>query len=84
LLSETPVVAYRSGGVVDLVEHGVTGILVDPGAVDELGSSINALLDDPLRAEAMGKVGRERMLVRFSPATAAAAYLDIYRTVEHR
>ena len=78
LLSETPVVAYRSGGLVDLVEDGETGRLVTEGAVGEFAEAVNALLAAPDQAATMGTLGRKRMLARFDPATAAAAYMKVY------
>ena len=78
LLSETPVVAYRSGGLIDLVEDGATGRLVAEGDVDELANAVNRLLAAPDQAAAMGAVGRKRMLARFAPATVAASYLKVY------
>ena len=55
-----PVVATRVGGVPDVVEDGVTGLLVDPGDLDALAAAIGELVDDPERARAMGERGRER------------------------
>ena len=79
LLSETPVVAYRSGGLTDLITDGNTGRLVDEGSVEQLSTACNALLSAPSAARALGAEGRRQMLVRFAPATAATAYLRVYR-----
>lgn len=78
LLCETPVVAYRSGGLVDVVDDGVTGMLVDPGTSDALAATVRRLLGDPARAAAMGRAGRARMLERFSPESVTERYLEIY------
>ncbi len=53
-----PVVAAAAGGVVEVVEHGRTGVLVPFGAVEELASAIGGLLADPARARGMGEAGR--------------------------
>lgn len=79
LLSETPVVAYRSGGIVDLIVDGETGLLTREGSVDELAAAVMQLLDNPASAERMGAAGRARMLSAFSPATAAATYHAVYQ-----
>ncbi|HVZ48426.1 MAG TPA: glycosyltransferase, partial [Gemmatimonadaceae bacterium] len=81
LLSGTPVVAYRSGGLTDLITHEETGLLVEPGDVDAFGNALVALVSDPLRARRMGEQGRSRMVARFSPAAAAEAYASLYRRV---
>ncbi|GAI46842.1 unnamed protein product [marine sediment metagenome] len=41
-----PVIATKVGGVPDLVRHGETGLLVEPGSVDELAISIKKLIED--------------------------------------
>lgn len=61
-----PVVATRHGAIPDTVEDGVTGILVDEHDVKGMADAMAALLDDPARAEAMGKAGRARVLGRFT------------------
>lgn len=64
----TPVVATRVGGLAEVVEHGVSGMLVAPGAPDELAGAIAHVLEH--RAE-MGAAARERAQ-RFG----AAAYAE--------
>lgn len=55
-----PVVAAASGGIVDLVDDGVTGILVPPRDPVALASALSSLLDDPEAIEEMGRRGLER------------------------
>jgi glycosyltransferase involved in cell wall biosynthesis len=57
-----PVVATRVGGLPDLVEHGRTGILVDPAAPEQLAQALAALLLDPPAARRMGERARESLL----------------------
>jgi len=56
---ELPVIAGISGGAPDAVLEGETGITVDGTNPSEIASAVISLLDDPLRAIAMGKRGRE-------------------------
>jgi L-malate glycosyltransferase len=44
---EVPVVASRVGGIPEVIEHGVTGFLHPPDALDEMADSAVALLTDP-------------------------------------
>lgn len=81
LLTATPVVAYRSGGVAELVDDGVTGVLAEPGDVAGFSGSLAALLRDPARAHRMGLEGRARMVARFAPDAVAAGYDAIYARV---
>lgn len=69
MASGRPVVASRVGGIPDLVEHGVTGLLVEPGNAQELAAALKTLLDDPGRAHAMGVAARDRWASSFTPAT---------------
>jgi phosphatidylinositol alpha-1,6-mannosyltransferase len=61
-----PVVAGRSGGLIEAVQDGVTGTLVDPLDGAAVADAIVALLEDPALARRLGRAGRERVLVRFT------------------
>lgn len=56
-----PVVAGRSGGAVDAVVDGVTGLLVDPRDPQKVSEAIVALLADPDYARRLGRQGRQRV-----------------------
>jgi len=60
-----PVVSTRVGGVPDLVEDGVTGLLVDPGDPAALAGALSGLLGDRERRAEMGIKGRERRRSEF-------------------
>jgi glycosyltransferase involved in cell wall biosynthesis len=79
-LCETPVVAFASGGLLDVVEHGVTGMLVEHRDPAALADAISAVVMRPDRGAALGRAGRERALSSFDPEVAARRYVDIYRT----
>ncbi len=61
-----PVIATRCGGLPDAVEHGASGILVEPGDYQRLSESIVTLLKDPQMGAAMGQSGRQRAVKNFS------------------
>jgi phosphatidylinositol alpha-1,6-mannosyltransferase len=67
-----PVVAGRSGGEVDAVVDGTTGLLVDGTSVDAVASAIDALLADQTRMRAFGAAGRKRVETTHNWARAAA------------
>jgi glycosyltransferase involved in cell wall biosynthesis len=61
-----PVVAFRSGGVPEMVEHGVTGLLVEPGDVDGLASHLLRLAADAVQRRSLGEAGACRARREFS------------------
>jgi phosphatidylinositol alpha-1,6-mannosyltransferase len=65
-----PVIACRSGGVVEVVEHLKTGLLVPPGNVQEIGRALKHLLDNPEQAKHLGAEGRAKVLREFSRSAA--------------
>jgi glycosyltransferase involved in cell wall biosynthesis len=79
LLSETPVVAFDSGGVPDVVLHDRTGLLVPPGDEGALAAALDALLADDERRAAMGRAGREHALGTFGARAVAKRYAELYR-----
>ena len=85
LLSETPVVAFDSGGVPDAVETGKTGILVSPGNTAALATALDELLTNPSERTRLGREGRGLMIAKFSPDAVAARYASIYsEAARHR
>ncbi|MBB3038856.1 glycogen synthase [Hoyosella altamirensis] len=83
----TPVVASDVGGIPEVVADGETGILVhyneeDPAAFEAgLAESVNSLLQDPQRAQAMGAAGRARAEGSFDWGSIAHETVNVYRSV---
>jgi alpha-maltose-1-phosphate synthase len=75
---ETAVVASRVGGIPEVVEGSVTGLLVPPDDPASLADALNVLLRDPGRADAMGLAGRERAVTEFSWEGMAAQTAELY------
>jgi glycosyltransferase involved in cell wall biosynthesis len=78
-LSGMPVVAFRSGGLTDIVEDGRTGLLVPPGHVAELAQALDRLLALGDAGAEWGREGRRRALATFAPEAVAQRYVEIYR-----
>ena len=62
-----PIVAFDIGGMRDVVESGVTGLLVTPFAVDGLAAAIRSVISDPVRQEAYSVAARCRAQTLWSP-----------------
>jgi glycosyltransferase involved in cell wall biosynthesis len=73
-----PVVASRTGGITEMLEHEVDGLLVPPGDSGALAAAVCGLLDDQSRARGMAMHARAR-LAPFQVSTIADAYLHLYR-----
>lgn len=92
---ETAVVATDTGGIPEVVEDGVTGLLVPFDPVDDpsraprdperfahaLADRVNRLLADPGEARRLGAAGRERAASDFSWASVAERVHALYRTL---
>jgi glycosyltransferase involved in cell wall biosynthesis len=61
-----PVVASRSGGVVETVKDRETGFIVEKNDAPQLAQALLSLLQDDALRKAMGKAGRERALANFT------------------
>jgi glycosyltransferase involved in cell wall biosynthesis len=81
MLCGTPVIAFASGGLPDVVLDGKTGVLLPDRTEEALARALEAVLQSPERARSMGSAGRTFALEHFSPQAVAARYADIYRSV---
>jgi len=73
-----PVVASRVGGLAEVVDDGVTGLLVPPRDPEALAAALSALAVDPERRRAMGAHALERVRARYSSAAMAEGTLACY------
>jgi glycosyltransferase involved in cell wall biosynthesis len=78
-LCETPVIAFDSGGLPDIVQHDRTGILVADVSAGALAAAVISLLERDDRGAALGAAGRLHALATFAPESVARRYADIYR-----
>jgi glycogen synthase len=76
---ETAVVASATGGILEVVENGKTGLLVPPARPDKLAAALRRVLANPAMARAMGRAGRKRVEYKFSWASVAAGTQKVYR-----
>lgn len=77
-----PVIGSRSGGVPDAVLHGETGLLIEPGNVQELVSAVLKIKDDPELASRLGEKGRERVLNEFGWARQTRRFVAALKDME--
>jgi glycosyltransferase involved in cell wall biosynthesis len=73
-----PVIGCRIPAVSEVVADGETGLLVDPGAPDQLAAALRRLLDDPALAARLGERGRVDVRTRFTWRAVAARVESVY------
>lgn len=78
MAAAVPVVATRAGGPCELIVHGESGFLTEPGDDEELAGTVSRLLDDPDLRRRIGRNGRERIQDLLDPATLTAKLVEVY------
>jgi glycosyltransferase involved in cell wall biosynthesis len=81
MLMEKPVVAFDAGGPAEVIVHGRTGLLAQPGDVDSLAENIVLLLQDAGLRREVGKEARESVIHRFSNRVVAESIMNLYDEV---
>ncbi len=75
---ERPLVATRTGGTPEIIEHGTSGLLFPPGDAAALAAHVAALLPDAARRQQMGRAGRARVAAAFTVERHVDGMLDLY------
>jgi glycosyltransferase involved in cell wall biosynthesis len=75
----TPAIASRIGGIPEIVEDGVTGLLHAPGDAGELAAKLDWATSHPEEMRAMGQRARTVFETRYSTAIAIERLMDVYR-----
>jgi glycosyltransferase involved in cell wall biosynthesis len=73
-----PLIASNAGGLSEIIENGIDGLLVTPGSVDELTRAIIDLLKDSLLAQRLGNMAKEKIVSKYNNSKIAALTLRIY------
>jgi glycosyltransferase involved in cell wall biosynthesis len=79
MAEQKPVVATNGGGVPEIVQDGITGLLVPMGDAPALADALRYLLDHPEIAAQMGREGRKRVLAQFTIQRTARMVESVYR-----
>lgn len=76
-----PVVATETGGIPEIVEDGVSGLLVPPGDPGRLAEALERILGDPVLARRLGEGARERVRRDFSRERWCERLSALYETL---
>jgi len=77
----TPVVGFAAGGIPEMVRPGRTGLLADPGDVEELAEGLRILLTDAAERDRLGAICREVAVAQYAYPVAARNYADLYASL---
>jgi glycosyltransferase involved in cell wall biosynthesis len=83
MAAKRAVIASAVGAVPEVIEHGQTGLLVEPGNADDLEQAISMLLNDTSLRNRIAQNARQSV-ARFSSDLMARKYLDFYQRMGHR
>jgi glycosyltransferase involved in cell wall biosynthesis len=81
MASGTPTIAFRTGGVPDMIDHGTNGWLVEPGDEAGLAEGLRFALANPATLSKWAIECRTRAEQRYGQSTFVEAHLDLYRDV---
>jgi glycosyltransferase involved in cell wall biosynthesis len=81
LALKRPVVASRVGGIPEVVSHGLSGMLVNPGNDTELAVGLQQLIQDREVAASLGVAGRNRVEQEFDAALMAKRTATMYQSI---
>jgi glycosyltransferase involved in cell wall biosynthesis len=72
-----PVVANRVGMVPEVIHHGTSGLVVEPGDSAALATAVQAILADDTRRLGLAREARAAAVRGFSLDTMVGRYLDV-------
>jgi glycosyltransferase involved in cell wall biosynthesis len=79
LAMERPVIAFRGGGIPEIVQDGVTGMLIDGATEAALAEAITRLRRQSADLARMGAAGRQFVLQQCNVTNMCSAYAELYR-----
>lgn len=81
MASGLAVVATKVGAIPEMVEHGKSGILIDPKSVEQLAEAMSELLDDPEACRELGEEGRSQARQRWDQDAVARLSVDFLHSI---
>ena len=84
MASGLPVVGTRVGGIPEVIDNGVTGMLVPPSDPAAMAAALEQYAIAPALAHRHGQAGRERVQRKYSMSAMVAAYQALYDTLCER
>jgi glycosyltransferase involved in cell wall biosynthesis len=79
-----PIIGSATGGIVEQIDNGNTGLLVAVNDPDALAQAVLDLARDPDRCKSLGAAARKKVREEFAPETQARLLLEVYADVVGR
>jgi glycosyltransferase involved in cell wall biosynthesis len=79
MASKVPVIATKVGGIPNVIEDGINGILIPPKNSDAIVGAINTMFSDSTSAKEMAIRGFEKVRDHYSSVIMAQKYLAVYK-----
>ena len=79
-----PTISSRVGGVPYLIDHGVNGLLFEPGDADTLSRHLVAMAEDPVQRRHLGERLHQKAVTEYSLESTVQRQLEIYRVILRR
>ncbi|MCP4711865.1 MAG: glycosyltransferase [Planctomycetes bacterium] len=76
-----PVIASRTDGLIDVIDHNINGLLVSPNDLNELTQSIKSLLDNPQKMKILGLAAQKKAHQHYSINTMIKNYAKFYHNL---
>lgn len=76
-----PTVAFRTGGLPDLIEHGESGYLAEPYDIDDLAAGVSLLVGEPQAAARAGTLARQHAITNYSYSVVARQHEKLYASL---
>ena len=77
-----PIIATKVGGMPELIDHGIDGYLVEKNDEGELSKYIIKLLNDPVEAKKIGKVGYQKYIKHYTADVMAENYYTLFNKTD--
>ena len=82
LFQGCPSIGSRAGGIPELIEQGRTGLLVEPGNVEQLAAALDELMSDPVKRLEFGRRGAESILQKgMTLDQMIRNHIELYETI---
>lgn len=83
MASRCPVVATKVGGIPEIINNGINGLLVNPGDISALAKAIKTMILEPKRSKDMGDVGRQQVIKEYTVEKMIVSTERIYLELVH-